>query len=166
MQTSVASALVPTVARNNDAANALLIDAFPASTYNLLPEWEETLGLPDPCAGEQPTIEQRRAQVVARLVDVGGQSVSYFIALAATLGYAITITEFSPFRFGMSFGLPLCGDDWAHAWLVNAPDFTVRYFQFGVSSMGEPFASWGNTVLQCEFERLKPAHTVLNFNYS
>jgi uncharacterized protein YmfQ (DUF2313 family) len=51
----VLSGFTPAFERLTARANNLLIDAFPGSTYELLPEWEATLGLPDPCAGEAPT---------------------------------------------------------------------------------------------------------------
>lgn len=159
------SVLAPTSVRVCARGLELLTDAFPTSTVELLPEWEESLGLPDPCAGTGQTVEARRNQVVGRLTGLGGQSVPYYIGVAAGLGYAITITEFAPFRFGMTFGMPLNGDAWAYAWQVNAPQFAIEDFELGTSGFGEPFASWGSTVLQCELTRLKPAHTVLNFSY-
>lgn len=146
-------------------ANQLLVDAFPGSTYELLPEWELTLGLPDPCAGPAPTIQARRAQVVARLTAAGGQSIPYFTGLAKSLGYEVTVTQFMPSRFGKRFGTPFGGVDWAHAWQINAPTFTVNRLRFG-DSFGSPFSYWTNNVLQCELQSVKPAHTVLNFSYS
>ncbi|MFY4008407.1 DUF2313 domain-containing protein [Achromobacter denitrificans] len=146
-------------------ANQLLVDAFPGSTYELLPEWELTLGLPDPCAGPAPTIQARRAQVVARLTATGGQSIPYFTGLAKSLGYEVTVTQFMPSRFGKRFGTPFGGVDWAHAWQINAPTFTVNRLRFG-DSFGSPFSYWTNNVLQCELQSVKPAHTVLNFSYS
>lgn len=165
-QTQILAGMAPSFADLAASAANLLVDAFPASTENLLPEWEATLGLPDPCAGEQPTIEARRAQVLARFIADGGQSVPYYVSIAKALGYVITITEFTPFCFGQSFGQPMCGEDWAHTWQVNAPSFSIQYFEFGTSGFGEPFAYWSNNVLQCELQRLKPAHTQLNFSYS
>lgn len=166
VQTQALAALMPTYVRSTQSANGLLVDAFPATADNLLPEWEATLGLPDPCAGVSPTLALRRAQVVARLTATGGQSIGYFTAFAAALGYPITITQFAPARFGRPFGQPLCGPAWAFAWQVNAPTFTVQRFRFGQDAFGEPFAAWGNRVLQCELQRLKPAHTTLLFSYS
>ncbi|WP_244933763.1 putative phage tail protein [Pandoraea apista] len=87
LQTKVIRGLSSIYAQNTARANNLLIDSFPGTAFELLPEWEKTLGLPDPCAGVAPTIEARRAQVVARLAAVGGQSVAYFIQLATNLGY-------------------------------------------------------------------------------
>lgn len=164
-QTAVLSGFTPCFETLTARANHLLVDAFPASTYELLPEWESTLGLPDPCAGEAPTTQQRVAQVVARLVASGGQSIRYFTAVAAALGYAITITQFVPSRFGKRFGTAFGGTAWAFAWQVNAPTFTINQLQFG-GSFGTPFASWGNNVLQCELQRLAPAHTTVSFSYS
>ncbi|MGS0648893.1 YmfQ family protein [Komagataeibacter melomenusus] len=165
MPYQIAGVWAPTFQRSGQSAGGLIADAFPSTTANLLPEWEATLGLPDPCAGESPTVELRRAQVVARLTDNGGASVAYFIAFAATLGFDITITEFAPSRFGRKFGTPFGGDAWAHTWQVNAPQFTVTPLRFG-NAFGEPFATWGSTVLQCELTARKPAHTILIFNYS
>ncbi|ACC71048.1 YmfQ family protein [Paraburkholderia phymatum] len=165
-QTAVFTGITKVYAGNTARANQLLVDAFPGTTYELLPEWESTLGLPDPCAGASPTVQQRRAQVVARLSATGGQSVAYFVQLAANLGYTITITQFAPFRFGSTFGQPLNGVAWAYAWQVNAPSFSVKYFRFGASGFGEPFAAWNNNVLQCELQKYAPAHTQLIFKYS
>lgn len=149
LMATVIEGLAPTYARLAARDNQLILEALPSTTTELLPEWEQTLGLPDPCAGAAPTIEARRAQVVARFANDGGQSIPFFIAYAATLGYAITITLYEPYGFGMGFGLPFGGEDWAFAWTVNAP-----------------LAAGDNDVLACEFQRLKPAHTIVNFVYS
>ena len=165
VQTRALAALMPTWSRLAARDENLLVDAFPATTTELLPEWEWSLGLPDPCAGEAPTIELRRAQVLARFTGLGGQSAAYYTAFAATLGYDIAITQFRPRRFGDPFGQPMNGVSWAFAWQVDAPQFTVTARKFG-DAFGEPFATWGSTVLLCELQRLAPAHTVLMFSFS
>lgn len=167
VQTQALSGLTPVYERQNARSNQLLVDAFPASTIELLPEWEETLGLPDPCAGASPTIAARRAQVVARIEARGGQSAAYFISFALALGYVITITEFVPARIGLArAGQPLNGPAWAHAWRVNAALHTVVRAQVGISQAGEPLAYWSNAVLECELREVMPAHTILIFSYS
>jgi uncharacterized protein YmfQ (DUF2313 family) len=153
-------------ARQAARAANLLIEANPATTLELLPEWEETLGLPDPCAGISPTIQQRRAQVVARFSNSGGQSIPYFINFAASLGYAVTTKEFAPFRCGQSYcGDALGGEEWAYTWAIVAPLNTVIYFYAGRSAAGEALGVWQNTVLECELRQVKPAHTILQFIY-
>lgn len=153
-----------TFARNSQRAINLLVDCFPSTTTELLQEWQETLGLPDPCAGDNPTLEQQRSQVVSRLTDAGGSSLQYYISYAATLGYDITITEFSSSRFGKKFGTSFGGNAWNYVWQVNALAFTINRLKFG-DVFGKRFSDWGNTVLQCELNRLKPSHTILVFNY-
>lgn len=167
VQTQVLSGLAPCYERQTARANYLLIDSFPSTTYELLPEWESTLGLPDPCAGAAPTIQQRRNQVIARFTNVGGASIQYLTSFAASLGYAVTITQFVPARVGQSrVGQPLCGVDWAFAWLITAPLNTVVRSRVGVSAAGDPLAAWGNAVLECEFRAIMPAHTIPIFAYA
>jgi uncharacterized protein YmfQ (DUF2313 family) len=167
VQTKVLSGLAPCYERQTARANYLLVDGFPKTTVELLPEWEETLGLPDPCAGVAPTIAARQAQVLARFAGVGGQTPAYYIAYAALLGYTITITQYAPARVGQSrVGQPLNGSAWAFAWKINAPLNTIVRSTIGVSRAGDPLASWGNAVLQCEISEIVPAHTIPIFAYS
>jgi uncharacterized protein YmfQ (DUF2313 family) len=151
--------------RSGARAVNLITDAFPKTTIELLPEWEKSLGLPDICETDASTLQSRQAAVTARFVAAGGQSIDYFVSVAAALGYTITITEFRALRFGDPMGTPMYSPPWVHVWQVNAPLFTVSSIRFG-DFMGEPFRSWGNTALQCTLRRLAPAHTVLQFNYS
>ena len=67
--------------------------AFPSATTYTLPDWERELGLPDGCSTAPTGIEARVAAVRSKFASVGGQSPAYFICLAASLGYAITIEE-------------------------------------------------------------------------
>jgi uncharacterized protein YmfQ (DUF2313 family) len=159
--------LVKGYTRNAASALGLLADALPVTPVMLLPEWQQTLGLPDPCAGPAATLEISQQQVNARFIASGGQSAAYYIGVAAALGYPITITQFAPFRAGQGrAGQPLYGKDWAFAWQVNAPTFAPEYFRAGSGTAGQPLVVWGNTVLQCELQRLAPAQTILLFNYS
>jgi uncharacterized protein YmfQ (DUF2313 family) len=166
VMTQALSGLATPFAQQATRANYLLVDAFPSTTEELLPEWEETLGLPDPCAGPQPTIAARQAQVLARFAGLGGQSPAYFIGYAANLGYTVTITQYTPFRMGQqTMGCQLGGPEWAFTWAINAPLVTQIPFRVGHSAMGDALETWGNAVLQCELNEIKPAHTILQFIY-
>lgn len=166
-QDQTLSCFAPSFQRSGQAANDLLAHAFPATALDLIPEWQETLGLPDPCAGPAPTLIQQRQQIVARLTASGGQSVSYFISMAAALGYTVTVTEYAPFRCGQSrAGQQVGNTDWSFTWAINAPLNTITRFLAGQSTAGEALGTWGNAVLQCELQAAAPAHTVLQFHYS
>ncbi|EEF26834.1 conserved hypothetical protein, partial [Ricinus communis] len=105
--------------------------------------------------------------VVARLTSTGGQSIPYFVNLAARLGYNVTITQFTPFRVGQQqMGSQVGTQDWAFTWQVNSALNTITNFRVGSSGVGEPLRAWGNAVLECELSAIKPAHTYLNFAYS
>jgi uncharacterized protein YmfQ (DUF2313 family) len=164
VQPQVGAVAAATFARLDGRASDLLVDAFPSSTVELLPDWESSLGLPDPCSGPDALISERQAHVVARLTAGGGLSAAFFVGYAATLGYTITITQFAPSRFGRTFGMPFGGPAWAYAWQVNAPGNIVTPLTFG-GAFGSPFSTYGNAVLQCELLRLKPAHTTLILSY-
>jgi uncharacterized protein YmfQ (DUF2313 family) len=163
-QAAVVAAFAPAFERIDALASALLAGSLPGDNLDLLTEWEESLGLPDPCAGAAATVEARAAQVRARFIDTGGASVPYFIALASALGYDITIDEFTTSRFGKTIGGTYGGEDWAHTWRVNIPAFNLLRREMG-DIMGEPYATWGSTIVQCEFLARKPAHTLLLFRY-
>ncbi|VVE06456.1 YmfQ family protein [Pandoraea sputorum] len=167
VQTQVLQGFAPSYERQTARANYLLIDSFPGTTYELLPEWEETLGLPDPCAGPAATVPQRRNQVIARFSNSGGASVQYFVTFAQTLGYSISIEQYTQARAGMlKAGDPCCGYDWNFAWKITAPINTVVRALAGAMAAGDPLASWGNKVLECEFLALRPAHTIPIFAYA
>lgn len=144
----------------------LLVDAFPATTVELLPEWEASLGLPDPCWGPDVTLEQRQAAVLARLLADGGQSIPYFIQFCTNLGFpGTTFKEFNAFRCGMYVGQPLYGIDWNYALQVNNPTLKAYYFQTGIDTTGTPLSWWTDSALICELRRVLPGHVVVIFNF-
>lgn len=145
-QTQVLRALAQVYGRSTVRALALLIDAFPATAVELLPEWLSALGVPVPGTVLDTTTAGRQAQVVAALTSVGGASAAYFIALCAGLGRTVTITQYTPFTVRKPCNLPAAGDNWAHTWLVTIP--------------GIPLPA-----LEALVTRYSPAHTVVVFKY-
>lgn len=166
VQDSDLAVLMPTWVRLHLRLNALIDQIFPCSTTELLPEWEDTLGLPDPCTGPLTTLQERTTAVCGKFTARGGQSKNYFIGVAAALGYHIRIDEFQPFRAGHNHaGDGDYGEEWSHVWRVDAPETTIFYFRAGASTAGDPLREWGSKVLECTLNRIKPAHTVLQFAY-
>ena len=155
------------LARVDGRGEALPIEANPASTNELLSDWERVAGLPDKCSGVlEETLQGRKNALLAKLTSTGGQSASYFIEIAAALGYTVTIETFRPFRVGRSrAGDPLTNGAWAFTWLVRAPEVSVTSFRVGQSAVGERLRTWGNDTLECKINQLKPAHTIALFAY-
>lgn len=153
------------------AADLLEIETDPRFTLELLGEWERAYGLPDPCIPVVQTLPERRAALAQKIAMQGGQSRAFFIGVAASLGYVITITEYVPFQFGLSsfggghgrFNPP----NFRYCWTVRVTGSRLTRFQFGVSSFGrDSFLDIREAEdLECIFGRLKPAHTKLFFSY-
>lgn len=162
VQNLVLAGLAPGFVRLDARAQTLLVDAFPATTLELLPEWEESTGLPDPCEGGVQVVQQRRQQVINRLVNTGGQSRVYFLNVLSRLGFTgVTITEFAPFRTDASAAdWPLYDDTWAFAWQINVPGLRVFEFSADISAADEPLLVIADDVIVCTIEALKPAHTI------
>lgn len=81
---------------------AAATQTFPSAITYTLPDWERELGLPGPCAsgvGGQPV---RLAAVRAKFSSYGGQSPAYFVCLAYSLGYPVTIEEPTQFLCDVS----------------------------------------------------------------
>lgn len=155
------------------AADLLVREAYPGLAYELLADWERVCGLPDPCVPVPLTLEERRNAVVQKLAARGGQSRAYFLGIAEALGYeGVSITEFSPFVFGISgfgdafwtFGSPTI----RFYWRVNVPGPRLTWLRFGLGMFGrDPHCRILRAEdLECIFDRLKPAHTDVIFNYS
>lgn len=162
------------------AAQLLTSDSDPRATVNLLPDWERNFGLPDPCLALPPqTIGARQAALVAKMTILGGQSRAFFISLAASLGYKVTITEYSPYHCGIS----QCGDTrntagiyrWQigpatirYYWTVNVGLAPLSWIRCGEGRCGvDPSLTIGvATGLQCRLGQWAPAHTQVLFNYS
>lgn len=157
--------LLPQTVRLNQRAIDVLRETFPCSTNELLPEWEATLGLPDPCTGTLPTIQQRQAAVCAKFTARGGQSAQYFIDLAAAAGTPIAITTFRPFYASEGrVDEPLYDEQWAYVWLVSMSTIAaIVSFRVDESTVDEPLRAFGDDAIQCLLESLKPAHTQIIF---
>lgn len=155
----------PTFERLDARAQALLFDLFPANTVELLAEWEATLGLPDPCDGDEQSLEQRRNQVLIRLFEGGGQSISYYLAVLERLGYAgAEIREHAPFRANASYAnTPVYSEAWWFVWTVILAGVSVTYFRANASTANEPLFSLSDEAVFCILAAIKPAHTTILF---
>ncbi|TNL09028.1 phage tail protein [Kosakonia cowanii] len=154
-----------TLASVERSAQDVLNGVTPFTAVALLSDWERVLGL---SVSSGMTIQARRQQIMAKLNETGGLSRSYFIRLAKSLGYDITIDEPEPFRCGRN----RCGDrlwipEIVWVWIVNIQDGQVPVYRFrcGSSATGERLMSFGQNMLESIFRDLKPAHTQVVFNY-
>ncbi|NTZ40652.1 DUF2313 domain-containing protein [Enterobacter sp. JMULE2] len=147
------------------SARRVLDSITPFYATVTLSDWERIYEL---APRDGATIQERRQNVLVRMAATGGLSIPYFINLAASLGYTITITEPRAFQTGIN----RCGDrlyveGMRWVWQVNVLGAsTPRYrFRCGSSAAGEPLLAFGESVLETTFKDLKPAFTDCYFTY-
>ena len=139
------------LSRVHQRAAELIEETDPATTLELLEEYERVWGLPEPCVGAVSGIEARRSAVQEKIRRTGGQSKAYIITVAAAAGYAITIDE-------------LPGNQ-SHTFRVNSASNTFRIWSVN-SGVDEALRTWDNASLECIVNRVKRAGTRAIFAYS
>lgn len=146
--------------------NTLEAEYFPDNTVLFLDEWERVLGIPDDCFSGTGTAEERRTHVLVKLASLGIQTAQDFIDLAAIFGVVIVVTPGvetgSPASFPLTFPFVLDGP-------LTDLRFTI-FVEFTVPdtsrfSLMFPFTFGSDLVviLECLFNRLKPANCTLIF---
>lgn len=167
--TRLLDAFAEEFARIDARADQLIDEADPRTTYELLADWERVTGLPGTCAllaGIDFTVEQRRAALVTKLTERGGQSRAYFIAMAADLGYlGAAIEEYRPMTCNDTCNDALWSDDDRFAWTLQLPSDGGIFLATCNSPCDSPLAAWGNDQLECAINEDKPAHTTVLFAY-
>ena len=154
-----------------EARSATLVEeSDPRLTLELLEEWERAYGLQDGCLPAGSSLQERRAAVVAKLSDIGEQTLAYWRALAVLLGYDVDVTEFRPFICGQSEcgGPDMCGpEETRYWWEVKVYGPRLRLLRCGESSPIERLGDWRAAEdLECVLQRDKQAHTLLTFDYA
>lgn len=153
--------------RIDGRADVVIGEAFPSTASELLADWESQAGLPDACQSLATTVSARRANLARKITTEGGQSRDYYIAVAAAIGYTVTISDLMPYEAGHQFnGAEISASEWVFVWRVNAPATTTQVARCGTARCGDPIRKWGNELLECVIASLKPAHTHVLFSYT
>jgi uncharacterized protein YmfQ (DUF2313 family) len=130
----------------------LVEESDPRTAYETISDWEEMLALPDDVVTAIPaTIEERRIAVTQKYTRIGGQSPQFFIDLAATCGYTVTVSKYAVLRVGCRVDDRVWGDLYANAFRLNVSPPS------------------GTVLPQADFERVirhaVHAHAQVVFNY-
>ena len=143
-------------------------DLMPDSTSgSFLTHWEELVGLPNECsAGLTFTEDQRRDNLIGQLNATGGQSRSYYLDVMANMGYPDnTITEYSSTNIDGNVDDSLMGEDWNFVWQINVPNIKITIANID-GNIDDSLDSGGDQWLECLMYSIKPAHTMVLFNYT
>lgn len=148
-------------------AEALMDETDPRNASNLLSDFERVLG-PDRCGRDLVglTVTERQQLAHQRWTSTGGQSIPYFISVAAKLGVPVEIEEYWPSKAGaLRCGDRLIADGEQFLFTVHLEGGTVTLFRSGGSRAGDRLGTFTLSPVECELRRIKPAHTHIVFHY-
>ena len=146
--------------------NEVVKEYNPQKTTALIQEWEEFVGIPDDCIPVASTIEQRRLNVLLKLAGINTTTEKQFKNVASILGYNIEVSNgVSTSTFPLTLPFLLISE-------ASAPFTIVITLSSSIKPSGFPLTfpftltSQQPAILDCLFNKLKPANTQLFFRYS
>ena len=162
------SACAVEFARFDVRATKWLSEVVLFGAQETLRQREIEAGIPQACETLGTTIQARRDRLVTQWRATGGASIQYFLDLGASLGHPeIVIEEVSGDEFRVETSTvesPLYSGEWGYVWRVYVDDIGNIYFRAGESYAGDRLVEQETSSLECIFERLKPAHTYIEWN--
>lgn len=142
----------------------------PHTVVTRLAEWEEAVGLPDPCFGPDQTPALRRSLLLARLrglelayPDSSPAATGSIEALCAAMGYTVRVFYNVPFRVGRNrVGDRLGALDGVLYVRISAG--VVEPFRVGQNRVGDRLVRTAQDLapLECYLRRIVPARYQLN----
>lgn len=158
------NALAEEFARVDVRADNLLNEVFLDTFHEVLDDWERVLNLPDECTTLGDSVAERKLAIRAKLIEQGGQTPAFFIALAKRLGYEnARLTEYRAPRFGASrFGKNHFGT-WKSQfiWVLHTGKRISGGMRFGAAVWGERLVASPVEAIVCVIRRSAPAHTLV-----
>lgn len=149
--------------RVDDRVRQMRLEIDPRTTTETIETWEEIMKLPDECTPLAPTLDERRTQIVNKLITIRGLSKTFYEFIAAQFGFTITVENYLNFVAGRA----RAGD--------RLTNFFNRHFVAG-STAGERLTEIGwryyfnvdadgvaDDELICLITKLKPAHAGVTF---
>lgn len=141
--------------------------SVPGLATDLLEEWETDLGLPEDCFPASLSLTERQNAAHAKYTTkYTGLSEQFFIDLAFSLGATISITVSTGAGVPFRANGPVDPDETRVGPFASSSDPAGRVWSVGRLSVwivtiasSEPNID----IIQCLFEKFKPAHTVVQF---
>lgn len=148
-------------------AVGLLDELLVSRTFDLLPEWEADLGLPDSCSVLGSSVQVRRAAALHKQVSKPDMSPEAYREIARSFGVEIAIDELNQARADAIAGLDTTNGKWRFVWWIAIPlSSDVQYFTTE-SDVETPLSTVErNTELECRLQKASPAHTRLYVGYA
>lgn len=145
------------------SADQLLLEMRPETTVQLLPEWEQYLGLPE-CEMTDQSFDMRRNAVVEKYHRKGGLQTWMVEQIAAALGFTVKVSEQWPHHVLRNVNFPLYPSSTRFILRVDVIGIPEERFTV-LDNVLTPLRGNAPLVLECVLNRLKLAGFYYDFNY-
>jgi uncharacterized protein YmfQ (DUF2313 family) len=152
--------------RFRDKANLIYNDYDPSQTEQLITDWETQVGIPDDCFNNTGTLEERRTNILLKLAGINVTTEQQFKNVASILGFNIEVSNgIETLTFPLTLPFILLNQD-------EAPFTIVITLPASEQPAGLPLelpftlTSQAPEILECLFNKIKPAQCNLIFRYS
>lgn len=145
------------------SAEGLLLEMRPETTNQLLPDWEEYLGLPE-CADVKQTVDSRRDAVTEKYYRKGGLQTWNIEKLAADLGFDIEVQELFPHHCLRGCTYPLYEEKYRHILRIYVKGITQAYATC-LDDCLTPLVSDTAAILECTLNKFKMGGKYYEFIY-
>lgn len=160
-----AQGYAPRLERAEASADNLLFEMRPESTLQLLPEWEEYLGLPECVAEPVTNLEYRRYAVVEKYHRKGGLQAWNIQKLATDLGFTVEVDETFPHHCMRSCTYPLWEQKYRYILRVTVYGIPGAYMTC-LDDILTPLLTSDARVLECTLQRYKVGGLFYEFYYA
>ncbi len=166
---AVLYALSREAARIDARACAVIEESDPRTSYEELERWFADYGIPSEClaAIADPSLEQMRQELLAKITSNLGLTKAFFESLAGTLGVKAEVETYHAYTVNDDMDYLLYSDEWTSAMTLNIVvhgGTTIEEFDV-TWDVDQPLARWGNSLLECIVRALAPAHVYVIFSY-
>ena len=156
-------------ARIDARTQALVDESDPRTSIEELERWFEDHGIPSACVAAiaDPSLEQMRQELIAKITSNAGLTARFFEGLAATLGYEAKVTLFRAHDVNADVNALLTDNRWEGVFILG---ITINGFS-GIEhftttwDVNQPLARWGSSLLECIVRAMAPAHVDVIFLY-
>jgi uncharacterized protein YmfQ (DUF2313 family) len=137
----------------------------PTITTSLIEEWEGFVGIPDSCLGNTGTLEERRTNILLKLSGINATTAKQFETVASVLGFTVTVTNgIAASTFPLTFPIILLSVEVAPFTIIVNLDASLKPSGFPLT-FPITLTSDAPKILECFFNKLKPANTIVVFRY-
>ena len=167
---SILFSLSSEAARVDARARALVDESDPRTSVEELQRWFDDHGIPSECVAAiaDPSLEQMRQELIAKITSNSGLTAKYFESLAGVLGYSAKVTTFEEHSVEHDVETSLTDEKWLSVFTLGITidsssgldELTTEW------DVEQPLSRWGNSLLECLIRALAPAHVEVIFMYS